>query len=333
MSRRDREWMPGHDAFMDVVANLVGILIILIAAMGRQIHSDVIAEARENEPVRQQAAAAMEAIDDARQARKELDRMRLSELDQERQLAAKQLERAALMDALVAIRARWSEVQEALADEDRARVDLETNRQTLMTNVGALETQLQRSKEQPVTAVEHLPTPMAKTVFEDEVHFRLADGKLTLVPLEALLTRIKSDFSRTASAASAKGSKSATVGPIQDYLADYEVEVSMQVVSRGGQVGRAMMASLKELTIRPVADGMGETVDTAIGAGGVIQNELGGRDPARTTITIWVYPDSFGEFRRIKEFLYAAGFPTAARPLPHGREITGSPDGRRSDAQ
>ena len=60
---------------------------------------------------------------------------------------------------------------------------------------------------------------------------------------------------------------------------------------------------------------------------------LSGFHPARATVTIWTYPDSFAEFRRLKKELYQLGFATAARPLPHDVPIGGSPQGTKSAAE
>ncbi len=43
---------------------------------------------------------------------------------------------------------------------------------------------------------------------------------------------------------------------------------------------------------------------------------MSSRVPAETVVTVWVYPDSFGEFRKLKSALYREGFLAAARPLP-----------------
>jgi hypothetical protein len=67
--------------------------------------------------------------------------------------------------------------------------------------------------------------------------------------------------------------------------------------------------------------------------GSLLDIELAGRTPDRTTITVWVYPDSFAEFRRLKEHLYQRGFATAARPLPTDRPIAAGPKGTKSIAQ
>ena len=54
---------------------------------------------------------------------------------------------------------------------------------------------------------------------------------------------------------------------------------------------------------------------------------------ARDMITIWVYPDSFDLYRRLRDELNAQGFLVAGRPLPDGVPIQGSPGGSRSAGQ
>ena len=52
-----------------------------------------------------------------------------------------------------------------------------------------------------------------------------------------------------------------------------------------------------------------------------------------TTVTLWVYPDSFDEFRQVKADLFKLGYLVAGRPMPDGTPIGGSPDGSRSSAE
>ena len=55
--------------------------------------------------------------------------------------------------------------------------------------------------------------------------------------------------------------------------------------------------------------------------------------PTDTTLTFWVYPDSFGSFRELQTFAHQHGFKVAARPLPDGMLIMGSPSGSKSLGQ
>jgi len=83
----------------------------------------------------------------------------------------------------------------------------------------------------------------------------------------------------------------------------------------------------------PVADQLGEPLDVAMQEGSMFRHALAKLRPGRHTVTIWVYPDSFEEFRKVQKELYAIGFSVAARPLSHGTPISGSPQGSKSAAQ
>ena len=79
---------------------------------------------------------------------------------------------------------------------------------------------------------------------------------------------------------------------------------------------------------------IGETIEEALATpNSQFRLRLDGEKPAQTTITIWVYPDSFAQFRHIKKELYEMGFATAGRPLPEDQFITGSNEGSHSSAE
>jgi len=104
-------------------------------------------------------------------------------------------------------------------------------------------------------------------------------------------------------------------------------------INRGGQIQTATRIQLVNLSIEPLEDPSGTPVREVLENGHQLDIELAGRDPGSTTITIWVYPESFQSFRLIKQILYKRGFATAARPLPLGHVISGGPNGSRSQAQ
>jgi len=52
-----------------------------------------------------------------------------------------------------------------------------------------------------------------------------------------------------------------------------------------------------------------------------------------STITLWVYPDSFELYRSLQKHAHSLGYQVAGRPLPFGVPIAGSPAGTRSAGQ
>ncbi len=345
MKRQRRESGPelGHDAFLDVVANLVAILIILVVILGAR--SREIAEAVAEE---QTASADLDQtkleegvkslqheVSHANAAFVESQRLEAAIKQADQKLAVLSSRRSQLLDLLQAANIAWEEMQKNYDEQAVKKAKAASAQNVAMTELRELEatrTRLENAPE-PVVAVAHLPTPMAKTVFGEELHFRLKDGRLSVVPIERLVREIERDFKRSAMNGR-DGISESSVGPLLGYVANYSVNKSKQIVAQGGQAGTAVRVELVGMTIEPLEEPYGQPIAEVL-AGGATQLdiELAGRSPDRTTVTVWVYPDSFAEFRRLKEHLYSRGFATAARPLPMHMPISASPNGSHSQAQ
>ncbi len=336
MSRRQRDGDTNleFDSFMDVVTNMVGILIIFVVVFGarsREVTAKVYAESEKTKAV----ASAAKPVIQAASVGEDVQRLEQQIAVYDREIASRHSERGAMLQLISTLNSQWAEKKAALEKDAQKAATLAGERRELISAVHQLElaSQAPRAVDQGVIAVEHLPTPMAQTVFNDEIHFRLKEGRLVVVPLEALVDAIKQDFQRLLSGSLREGTRGGTVGPVRDFTAMYEIQTSRGTISRNGSVSSGVRIELLGLVLEPVREPLGETIDEAMQPQSQLAYEMAGRDPRRTTVTVWVYPDSFGDFRRLKEFLYAKGFPCAARPLPEGRPITGGPQGSRSSAQ
>ena len=93
------------------------------------------------------------------------------------------------------------------------------------------------------------------------------------------------------------------------------------------------MIGVEQFTLEPIDEVVGELIDDALRPGSQFQRVLSQYERGRTTITLWVYPTSFQDFRAVKHHLYPLGFAVAGRPLQEGRPIGGSVYGTRSSAQ
>ncbi len=336
MTRRKRAILEmGFDSFLDIVANLVGILIIFIVVVGtqsRQAAMDSVAKATEDST---EAKEYRDAASHMLAARQSVDRLRHELADYEIETQSRRRERSVLMDLLAVAKEKWDEKRSHLtADEQRASqlaAELASQERELERLTGE-RTQL-AAAEDPVVAVEHLPSPMAKTVFGEEIHLRLKAGLVSVVPIDGLVDSIRDEFRRGANG-TRPGAASSMVGPLRGYVAKYDMEKSRATISRDGAIGTAVRMELTGMTIEPTSEPYGEPLEACLASNrSLIDIELAGRDPSTTTVTVWVYPDSFAEFRRLKEFLYGRGIAAAARPLPANRPISGGPQGSRSAAQ
>ena len=335
----------GHDAFLDIVANLVGILIILVVVLGAQ-STKVIEQVDEDETATVVNVNAEEPASDdqlaslagmtMRAAAAQADSNRLERLvkQYDAELEARTQQRAMLMDLLSEAQAAWEAKQQELDQDKLAAAKRQTQLNLAQEQLDQMRGERERIENEPapVVAVAHLPTPMAKTVFGEEIHLRLKDNRLSVVPLDKLLEEIKRDLQR-AMTGSRNGELDGAVGPVRGYVARYAMDKSQGLVSRGGTAQMATRIQLVGLMLEPMSEPYGQPVERVFAGKSELDVELAGRDPNTTTITVWVYPDSFASFRRLKEMLYTKGFATAARPLPTNANITGSANGSRSDAQ
>jgi hypothetical protein len=176
------------------------------------------------------------------------------------------------------------------------------------------------------------PTPLSRTVHSGELHFQLRGGLIVAVPVEETAERLRRELRRNFERLTSQYELTDTLGPIGDFRVRYRLErLDAAASARGGEMGTIIRVS--EFTFVPVASNLGEPLDVALTPGSEFRAELTGHAPRETTVTLWTYPDSFAEYRALKEELYRLGYQVAGRPLPHGELIGGSPHGSRSAAQ
>ena len=345
-SRNRTKIEMGHDSFLDIVANLVGILIILVVILGTQSHSviqQVREEAEKTAPVIElgpppasveQVAEISRQTARARSAQSDSDRFEAQIKTMDQKVEELNRQRGLLLDLLAQAKLAWEDAKKEIDQEKADAAARQTKIERLQSELADLEGERARleSMKAPIVAVEHLPTPMAKTVFGDEIHFRLRENRLSVVPIEKLISEIKQDFKRVASGPR-EGMMDAAVGPVKGYVARYVMNKRKEYMRSSSGAGPGMRIQLVKMTVEPLSEPYGEPIQDILANSQTLDIELAGRKPGSTTITVWVYPDSFAAFRQLKETLYAKGYPTAARPLPMDRAITGGPQGSRSAAQ
>lgn len=218
-----------------------------------------------------------------------------------------------------------------------------TNADEIVQKINELEAKVAKLKTESVTLAEqplqahvlkHNVTPISRRVAEqDEVHFRLAGNRVSVVPMEELAEALKQRMQKSGDLFIRLDRYEGTAGPVNGYLMHYVLEKSkpsaIEELQNGGSFLRIQL-SYYELEVRK--DIEDETVEEAFRPGSKFMTTLRGSRPG-TSLTFWVYPDSFEAHRRLQEFAHEARFDVAARPLPFGVPIAGSPHGSRSAAQ
>ena len=378
MSRRrpKGELQFGSDSFLDVVANIVGILIILIVIAGLLVSQTPVMIHRQKvvpeetpstpsvpmplvaavlpppaviadpvpafaptptvePPPLPELVAPGELVD----LTKQLEAQIAISSEEEEELAAKLrkwsqrqaelIERQKAMQGALALSAEELEKNQKQAAKDEA--DLELARETLVRLAKQLE-ELQL-KPTNVQTLEHRITPVSRVVNGKEKHYRLQGNRVAEVPVDELVNRLKEQIERRKDWLVKTRQHQGQIGPLRGFTMQYLVRVDSLSGLEEMRVGHGgYRISLSGWEIRPEMDMRGESEAVALRKGSQFYQSILGAAPD-TTLTFWVYPDSFEIYRKLQKFTHDHGFSVAGRPLPEGVHISGSPNGSKSASQ
>ncbi len=206
---------------------------------------------------------------------------------------------------------------------------------SLNSQLATLETELReaRATAPKVKILKHSTTPVSRFVSGTEVHFRLLNNKVSVVPVEVLVERLQAQIQRQRDFLLSREYYESNVGPVDGYKMEFTLERAQATPSEELNMGsRLIKMEVTGWQIRPAAGIIEETAEQALKPGShfVQAIETAG---ANATLTFWVYPDSFDAHRALQDHAQAKGWRVAARPLPDGVPIAGSPKGSKSLAQ
>jgi hypothetical protein len=326
---------PGQDSFLDIVANLVGILIILVMVVAVRAREAMVVSrtSKDRQPVEKTDLVtpqrAVEAVT--------VDIHRIDRLmeRQDFEIAFRRKERDKVLAALTAMEHDVQSRRQQLSQQQQEQFQLRDKLARALSDLADIESKRNALKGNsvPEKIIEHLPTPMAKTVFGQETHFQLKAGRITYVPWDHLIDLLQGDAPRHVWKLKDAARTTEILGPVEGFRMKYTLINKRNAIdTRQGRVVQRRV-ELEKFELTPISSTLGETVPAALQAGSDFLATISKQDEGRGTITVWVYPDSFGQFREIRAYLHKRGFTCASRPLPEGHPIGGSPDGTRTVAQ
>jgi len=334
---------PGQDSFLDVVANLVGIMIILIMVVGIGTKKAFVAEAKTSAEEAGSADSNASVTDDdvraavAEALAVEADMQTIAARIQRQsiEVAYRRSERDRLLTLLAAAEKGFEDRRQDLDANQNVQLDLQRKLAKAQQELDEIERARLVAERlgPPPGVIEHLPTPMAKTVFGREYHFRLGNGRLAYIPWDEFVERLKVDAPQKMHRLKDQSQFTETLGPLDGFVMKYTIKKFERSMQSGGAVATQQRAELDRFVIEPLDEPAGELLERAMRPNSDFRDRIDRLEPAKSTITVWVYPDSYHQFRDLKKMLFDRGFLAAARPLPEGHPIGASPDGTKSAAQ
>jgi hypothetical protein len=360
------------DSFLDVVANVVGIILrlILVAWVGARAYkgppppppptvevTDIAVPAPPPSlpPLPTTATGPVESTaaptpPDPLAAELERDRQELAKANAD--LLAKLKEyndlralEPALGTELVEVSTRTNGVEAEKADLDRHAAE------AAVTGGGAVLTleqlrERQRVLKESLEALQREPiskrdlryrTPVSSPLQTEELMFEVKNGRVSLVDIGALLEQVRRSMRQKGEALRTQWEVSDTTVPAGAFRLRYVLERERDVLdaSAGMPAEKGnFRISLAYWEAQAVTEARGEALERALAADSTFRRVVDHLDPQQTAVTFWVYPDSFAEYRRLRDYLHERDIVVAGRPLEDGHPIAGSSKyGKRSRGQ
>jgi hypothetical protein len=351
--KHDDEIEFGSDSFLDVVANIVGILIILIVVAGIKASAapasaERIVEYLRNHPVlgapKKTASGTSENGPQILAPSPDLVRRsqdlkaRLAALDAALARTKQQTEETAHQEEaaerrIAELKSTVETESAGLGDQKEKIAEAEGRLEKEKRAVIQLEVDVQSAEKVKPTIkmLRHQLTPLGHDIEGKELHFRLMNDRVVYLPIDELMQRLRPEVGHQRQRLMREGIVRGEVGPVDGFLMVFTIQLQRtSAVDELRLFGTPTIGSDWQLIPEP--DVVGEGIDEALRDGSEFLRRVREAD-ANTTITFWVYPDSFALYRRLQEFAHNQNMTVAARPLPSNIPITGSTHGSRSSGQ
>ncbi len=348
-----REIAFSFDSFLDVVANVVGIVLrlILVAAVETRSYKAIIPDL---------PLAPSEVLTEP-SALPDPSDPRLAQIEQQRRAIARQAEETerekeeqrrqtierekAIEKQLVELESKEKELQfeqeqtMTMAERGGSVVqDVQTSLADLENRSKALLEELDRlHKLPPASKKLRYRTPVSSELQTDELMFECNHGRVTQLDHGALIDAIKREMRIKSEQLRQQWEVRDVTVPVGAFRLRYVLERErgpMDTPLGGiGTVNGAYRYSMSGWEAEPVTEQRGESPEDAMKPGSAFRRVIDASDPQQTAVTFWVYPDSFAVYRTLRDYLHNQDRVVAGRPLPEGVPIASSRKGSVSRGQ
>ena len=350
--RRTQRDIPfSFDSFLDVVANVVGIVLRLILVAwvgGRSYHPTI--NVAPPPAVHEETAEATEPLSPPDPIAGDLERQqqeftaardrflvesrREDQAKERRALCEKEL--AAALARVQTLQTERTAAEQAALDNGKSVTTAALSMPEIESRVRLVNAQMDDLKKQP-SAKRSLryQTPVSQPLQTEELFFECHNGRITLIDVGAMLEQVRRERDDKAKLLATQWQVEGEVGPIGAFRMHYTLERERGPVSAPG--GAPLPESQFSYSIgwlaEPINGDRGETSEAAMAAASDFRKIVDSLDPKVTAVTIWVYADSFSLYRQLRDYLHERDFVVAGRPLLEGMPIGSSRHGTASRGQ
>jgi hypothetical protein len=343
--RRPPEIAFGFDSFLDVVANVVGIIIrmILVVWVGARAYTGL-----HFPPPKPRLSAEVESAvppdsleHELAQRRRELAQAQDRLLEQLRHLDQARHSRTQVVVELAGLAERKHSLeQEKFAVEGAERARQEQAR-TAAASLAEVQQRTRQLQEQ-IAALERQPSvkqalryraPVSQPLQTEELIFECRSGRVAFIDIDALLREVKRGMQDKGQLLRSRWEVSDVAGPVGPFRLRYTVERLRGTGLPVPDPASDFRYGVTAWEVEPMVLVRGEAPEAALAPGSEFRQIVDVLDPQQTAVTFCVYPDSFALYRRLRDYLYQRDVVVAGRPLPLGAAIASSRHGTISRGQ
>jgi len=348
--RPQREIPFSFDSFLDVVANVVGIILrlILVAWVGARAYHP--AATVTPPPVTQAAetaetpATADPLRDDLELRRRELAAAQQRLLDELRRCGDAKEKRGEAEKELAGAEVHVRSLRAAREAAERAASDRGRDVETAALSLPDIQTRM-RLVNAEIDALKKTPpprkqalrykTPVSTPLQTEELFFECRAGRVAVIDIGAMLEQMHRERDAKARQLATQWEVEGVTDPVGPFRMRYTLEREAGPADgpAGAPLPEAQFRYDVSWRIEPVQDVRGEAEEAAFAPNSEFRKVVDALDPRVTAVTFWVYSDSFPLYRRLRDSLHERDFVVAGRPLLEGMPIASSRRGTASRGQ
>jgi hypothetical protein len=335
--RKVREIEFSFDSFLDLVANVVGIILrlILVAWVGARSYKAIVPSTPPPALTQEEIAELPDPQDplapELERQRQELAKSQAQLLEQLKAWQKLRQDSTLTAEELAHMTARQQEAGNERKDmENKTRQDEQSVRNVALS----LEEIRQRSQRvvEEIEALRKTPsskkilrysTPVSHPLQSEELLFECRAGRVALIDIGGFLEEVQRMLhDRGGTVLHDTGRFSDVTQAIGPFRLNYTLELDR-------------LSSQTECSweVEPTAPVRGEPLERALAPGSEFRRIIDSIDPAATAVTLCVYPDSFPLYRKLRDYMHERDIVVAGRPLPEGVRIAANRHGTASRGQ
>ncbi|TWT97827.1 hypothetical protein Pla108_19790 [Botrimarina colliarenosi] len=331
------EEMPGGDSFLDITANIVGILVLLVVVVGVRAGRHVFfpdAPVADAEPLDSLQARLNDQVRQVRAEQSDILALRDKVLAAEDEALRRDAMRQSGVLYVTKLRAELDEARESLDKGDQRSLTTHNEiAQAKLTLDRLTREQIALASVEPAPdaePVEVAPTPIVDGKADQTISFRLQKGRLVYVPVNEIELELAKKIEIPAITDPTRSVVThETLGPVEGFVG--EAEIGWSVRAAGSRIG--IRPQLGKLLLREVTPLRGESPDEAFGPGGYVGSRLELLEAEKVVVRLIVYADSFDKAPEVGKRFRERGFRVAQSLKANGALIGFSSDGHQAVTQ